>query len=117
MGSALQSVTEAAPVAIRVRCAFQPLSEAPLLVLDLMKDSTVSVNEGPRHGRWMQLDNDTLHLKFHYLGDTSKEKSIVMNRIAATEVYIAKGDWGAVLAPMTRDRTAAEQGAREPLMP
>ena len=91
-----------------LRVAFQPLREAPLLVLDLLADSTVSVDSGPAHGKWQKLDDKSLSLSFHYverIPHTEADiktifKEFIMERIPHTEAYIKKGEWGAVLAPM-----------------
>jgi len=85
----------------RSKFVFQPLRPgAPRLTLDLIADTTISVNGGPHHGMWLKSGSEILELTFHYLGQNDRAKTTEMIRIHGTDTWLAKGDWGAVLAPL-----------------
>ena len=89
-----------AGLVVMAKFVFQPLSSAPRLTLDLMADTTISVNGGPHHGRWLKRGSEILELTFNYLGQNDRAKTTQMIRIDGTDTWLAKGDWGAVLAPL-----------------
>lgn len=85
------------------RYAYQPLSEAPLLTINLLPTHQISVDAGTPHGLWLQHEEECLVLIFNYAADTNRMKVTVLWRVADTDTWLAKGEWGVVMAPCTQE--------------
>jgi hypothetical protein len=68
-------------------------------ILSLWSDRTVTFNDSPRHGVWMQESDNVLCVQFHCRGEEARVKTTRYLRVANLEVWLSTtlAPWNSIL--------------------